>query len=95
MAARALHQMLSPSPGAVRDCLALLTVGDRVLLVGEGVELLRDEEACARLGPVAALADDLAAHALERLARERGASILDDAAWVSLVLDHVTVLSWS
>jgi sulfur relay protein TusB/DsrH len=92
-----LHQLLSPSAEAVRDCLSLLADGDCVVLVDRGVEMLARQDGLAALAGILwfALAEDVAARGLAKSAESYPGRLLDTPGWLELIVRHPQVLSWT
>ena len=93
-----LHTIATtPGSAAFRDCLAMLSPEDAVVLLGDGVYAgIEKTEACDRLLETGALihvldADALAAGLMERLG---AATVIDMDTFVSLTEHYPRQLGW-
>jgi sulfur relay protein TusB/DsrH len=95
-----LHQMMSAEVGAWADCGRVLASGDALVLIDRGVEALAALEGImqtAGIGPETrcyASKADVQARGLFDFAAHHSVHLLDDDAWVSLVIEWPRVLSW-
>jgi sulfur relay protein TusB/DsrH len=95
-----LHQMMSAEAGAWQDCGRVLASGDALVLIDRGVEALAAFEGIIQMAGIDpeircyASKADVQARGLSDFAAQQSVCLLDDDAWVSLVIEWPRVLSW-
>ncbi|MDX1380928.1 MAG: hypothetical protein R3233_07395 [Xanthomonadales bacterium] len=91
-----LHQLFSDAPRCWSECLAAVSDGDQLLLLGRGALLLHSDdflEAACGLAPGAGLVH--AGSVVHGADEGTGAfDVTDDAGWVAAVKRHLHTLSW-